>query len=222
MSKAFKILVAGYEASGKSTVTSQIKDSLVINFDKKEYSFNVPHANLKEYEGMDKVIAFVNSKVKAYKEKFGKLPNVVVFDTVTQLYAAMARYNSVKYTGFKIHEQNNVDTLDFNNYIENVLIANGISVVVVAHTIVDTDSQRHVVPAQGQFAKAGSWLSIVNDSIFIDKSSGKLVIYFKSFKYPARSTLKELPEKVGLEDFDINEYLEKLSSSKDEAEEYIL
>ena len=214
-----KILVSGYEASGKSTLTSKIKNALVINFDKKEYSFNVPHANFKNYEGMESVITFINDKIKAYKEEF---PKFIVIDTVTQLYAAMTRYNSVKYTGFKIHEQNNIDTLDLNNYIENVLIANGVSVVIVAHTMVDEKSDRHIIPAQGQFAKAGSWLSIVNDSLFIEKSSGKLVVYFTSFKYPARTTLKDLPDKVGINEFDINEYLNKLVNAKNEIEEYIL
>lgn len=217
-----KILVSGYEASGKSTLTSKIKNALVINFDKKEYSFNVPHANFKNYEGMESVIAFINDKIKAYKEKFKEFPKFIVIDTVTQLYAAMTRYNSVKYTGFKIHEQNNIDTLDLNNYIENVLIANGVSVVIVAHTMVDEKSDRHIIPAQGQFAKAGSWLSIVNDSLFIEKSSGKLVVYFTSFKYPARTTLKDLPDKVGINEFDINEYLNKLVNAKNEIEEYIL
>lgn len=217
-----KILVSGYEASGKSTLTSKIKNALVINFDKKEYSFNVPHANFKNYEGMESVITFINDKIKAYKEKFKEFPKFIVIDTVTQLYAAMTRYNSVKYTGFKIHEQNNIDTLDLNNYIENVLIANGVSVVIVAHTMVDEKSDRHVIPAQGQFAKAGSWLSIVNDSLFIEKSSGKLVVYFTSFKYPARTTLKDLPDKVGINEFDINKYLNKLVNAKNEIEEYIL
>lgn len=217
-----KILVSGYEASGKSTLTSKIKNALVINFDKKEYSFNVPHANFKNYEGMESVITFINDKIKAYKKKFKEFPKFIVIDTVTQLYAAMTRYNSVKYTGFKIHEQNNIDTLDLNNYIENVLIANGVSVVIVAHTMVDEKSDRHIIPAQGQFAKAGSWLSIVNDSLFIEKSSGKLVVYFTSFKYPARTTLKDLPDKVGINEFDINEYLNKLVNAKNEIEEYIL
>lgn len=222
MANTVKLLVAGYESSGKSTITSKVENALVINFDKKEYGFSVPHANFKKYEGIDSVIDFINEKISSYKEKFGKFPDFIILDTITQLYAAMTKYNSIKYSGFKIHEQNNIDTLELNNYIENVLIANGVSVIVVAHTVVDPDSGRHIIPAQGQFAKAGSWLSIVNDAIFIEKSSGKLIVYFKSFKYPARSTLKELPEKVDMDKFDINEYIRQLLASKTEAEEYVL
>lgn len=222
MAKAIKLLVSGYEASGKSTLTSTINDSLVINFDKKEYGFKIPHANFKKYEGIDSVINFINDKLVNYKEKFKKFPKVVVLDTVTQMYSAMSSYNAAKYTGYSIHSQNNKDTLDFNDYIENVLIPNGVSVVVVAHTMVDPDSSRHIIPAQGQFAKAGSWLSIVNDSVFIEKSNGKLVVHLKGLKYPTRTTLKDLPEKIDILEFDINKHIEKLLSSKDEAEEYIL
>jgi len=150
MSKAVKLLVSGYEASGKSTITSTIKDALVINFDRKEYSFAIPHANFKDYEGMDSVIKFVNEKIAAYKKKNNDtLPKVVVFDTVTQMYTAMVGYNSKKYSGFAIHSQNNIDTITFNEYIEKVLMVSGISVVIVAHTIVDTDSGRHIIPANG-------------------------------------------------------------------------
>ena len=61
---AIKLLVSAYESSGKSTLTSTIKDALVINFDRKEYGFNVPHANFYNYEGMGSVINFINEKFK--------------------------------------------------------------------------------------------------------------------------------------------------------------
>lgn len=216
-----KFLISGFECSGKSTLASKLNDSLVINFDKKEYGFKVPHVNLKDYTGLSETIAIINDKIKAYKDKFSKLPKFIVFDTLTQFYTSMSGFNSKKYTGFNIHSQNNSDTIEFNNYIENVLIPNGISVIAIAHTMIDSDTGRFIIPAQGQFAKNGSWLSIVNDSIFIDKSSGKLVVHFKGLKYPARTTL-ELPEKVSMEEYDINEHLDKLINSKIEAAEYIL
>lgn len=217
-----KLLVSAYESSGKSTLTSTIKDALVINFDRKEYGFNVPHANFTNYEGMGSVINFINEKIKKYKEAFNTLPKVVVLDTVTQLYSAMARYNGNKYTGFNIHSQNNSDTLDFNSYVEDILIKNGISVVIVAHTTVDSDSGRHIIPASGQFSKAGSWLSVVNDAIFIEKATGKLVVHFRGFKFPTRTTLKDTPDKMDIENFDINEYIDKLINSKNEADKFVL
>ena len=219
---AIKLLVSGFEASGKSTLTSAIKDALVINFDRKEYGFSIPHANFKQYEGMGSVINFINEKINNYKEKFKKLPKFLVIDTVTQLYTAMTRYNGSKFTGFNIHSQNNADTLDFNAYIEDILIPNEINVVIVAHTKFDEASGRHTIPAQGAFKDSGSWLSVVNDSIFIEKASGKLTVHLKSLKYPARTTLKDIPEKATIEDFDINEHINKLVDSHIESDKFIL
>jgi len=155
-----KLLVSAFESSGKSTLTSRLTDVLVINFDHKEYSFKVPHANLKEYEGMDKLLEDISSKVTGYKEKFGKLPATVVFDTVTQMYSSMQKYNADKYKGFDIHSNNNRDTLAFNDFIENVIIPSGINAVIVAHSSYDEATARHIIPATGAFAKAGSWLSV--------------------------------------------------------------
>ena len=70
MSKAIKLIVSGFESSGKSSITSKIQDVLVINFDQKEYSFEAPHANYTNYSGMDSVINFINEKLQAYKTKF--------------------------------------------------------------------------------------------------------------------------------------------------------
>lgn len=217
MAKAIKLLVSAFENSGKSTLTSSIKDALVINFDKKEYSFSVPHVNIKEYTGMQALLTLINEKIKAYQDKFKKYPSVIVFDTITQLYTAIINYNNSKFKGFEIHNKNNADTLAFNDYIENILIPNGVSVVIVAHTTFDADTNRYTIPSQGQFAKAGSWLSVVNDAIFLEKNSNKIQVYLSGLNRPARSTLKDLPEKIDIGEYDINDHILKLLENKIEA-----
>ena len=114
---SIKLLVSAYESSGKSTLTSTIKDALVINFDRKEYGFNVPHANFTNYEGMGSVINFINEKIKKYKESFNTLPKVVVLDTVTQLYSAMARYNGNKYTFTIRFDKSSYSLLGKDNWV---------------------------------------------------------------------------------------------------------
>lgn len=211
-----KLLVSGLESSGKSTITSQIKDALVINFDNKEYNFKVFSSDFRDYQGIDSVINFINEKIRKYKEINKTFPRVVVLDTVTQMYSMMVLHNSKKYSGFNIHTQNNIDTLEFNNYIERVLIANGVDVVIVAHTIFDENTKAFTISAQGQFSKAGSWLSITNDSIFIDKKGGKLTIYLNDIKFPSRSTLKDIQDKVGVDEYDINKHLDLLRQKQEE------
>ena len=219
---AIKLLISGFENTGKSTVASKIHNSLVFNIDRKEYGFSVPHVNITSYTGIDALIDTINVKLGAYQEKFGKLPETVVFDTVTQLYSAMQGFNDNNFKGFDVHKNNNRDTLNFNAYIEDVLIANGVNVVVVAHTVFDADTARHIIPATGQFGKAGSWLSITNEAVFIEKKTGKFLIHQKSMKFPCRTTLPDLEDSVDSESYDINAHIAKLTASKLEATEFVL
>lgn len=219
---AIKMLVSGFESSGKSTITSQLDNALVINFDHKEYGFKVPHVNIKDYEGMDQLLALITEKLQAYNEKFGEYPSTVVFDTVTQLYSSMQKYNGIRYKGFDEHKANNVDTLAFNTFIEDSLIPSDINVVIVAHTIWDEATSRHTIPASGAFAKAGSWLSVVNESIFVEKKSNKLVVHTSGLKYPARTTLKNLDTAVDSTTYSLQDHINKLSEQKLEAEEFQL
>lgn len=222
MANAVKLLVCGFEASGKSTVASQLEDVLVFNFDHKEYGFRVPHVNVKDYEGLDKLIELISEKIEAYREKMGKYPKNVVFDTMTQFYSSMQQYNGTKYKGFDEHRQNNLDTLAFNKFVEDSLIPSDINVVIVAHTVYDEATARHIIPATGAFAKAGSWLSVVNESIFVEKKSSKLVVHTDNLKYPCRTTLTGIETNVPIEKYSLQEHINTLNDVKLEAAEYVL
>ncbi len=215
-----KLLVCAYESSGKSTTTSGIEEALVLNFDRKEYGFKVPHINMAHYEGMSALKDKVMETAGKYQEKYSKLPKTIVLDTVTQWQNALQKYNLDKFVGFDVHSNNNRDTLAFNDFIEDDLIANGINVVIVAHTNYDADTNRHTIPSTGAFAKAGSFLSIVNDAIFIEKKAGKLIVNHRSMKLPCRTTLEGYPDSEKIEDYDINKHINMLMESKVEAEEF--
>ena len=214
--------MAAFEKSGKSTITSKLRNSFVFNFDAKEYGFKVPHSNIKDYNGMSGIIAQMTEKIKSYKEKTGKLPETIVIDTVTQMYSAMQSYNSEpgKFKGYAIHTANTKDTLDFNDFIEKQLIPNGMNVVIVAHTKYDESTGRFIIPASGAFKDGGSWTSVVNDSIYIEQKNGKLVVHLDNLKYPCRTTLTDLPESMPIEEYNLQEHLDKLTASKLEALEF--
>jgi hypothetical protein len=219
---AIKLLISGFENTGKSTLASKIKNALVVNFDRKEYGFSVPHINITEYTGIDNLIDTINEKLGVYKERFGKLPDTVVMDTVTQFYSTMQAFNDNNFKGFDVHKNNNRDTLNLNGYIEDVLIANGVNVAIVAHTVFDADTARHIIPATGQFGKAGSWMSVTNEAVFIEKKTGKFIIHQKSMKFPCRTTLADLEDSLDSSQYDINEHIAKLTASKVEAQEFQL
>lgn len=217
-----KLLMSGFEASGKSTTAAKIKDALIVNMDRKAYSFAVPHVNITQYTGIDALVDTINEKLGVYKEKFGKLPETVVFDTVTQFYSMVQAFNENNFKGFDVHKNNNRDTLNFNAYVEDVLLANNVNVVILAHTTWDVDTARHIIPATGQFGKAGSWLSVVNDSIFLEKKSGKILVHQKSMKFPCRTTIDNIEDSVDSSNYDINAHIKTLMDSKIEAEAFQL
>lgn len=214
---AVKILVAGFEKSGKSTTTSKLRKSLVFNFDAKEYGFRAAHTNMKEYDGMKAVLARMSEKIKLFKEKTGEFPENIVVDTVTQMYSAMQLYNSSAYKNFEIHTANTRDTLEFNSFIENQLLPNGMNVIIVAHTKFDESTGRYTIPSSGAFKDAGSWTSVVNDSIFVEQKNGKLIVHLKTMKFPCRTTLEDLPESMSIEDYNLQEHIDKLTKNKIES-----
>ena len=202
-----KLLVCGLERIGKSTLTAQLDEALVVVMDEKQYGFPVPHYKPASYAGIDAFKAELITKLKAYKEKYGKAPRTVVFDTITQHYNNVYKWAQDNYRGFDQHNAVNSDTLAFNIMIESLLIKNGVNVVIVAHVLFDESTQRYIIPATGNFAKTGSWLSVVDESTYMFHQNNQLWVAHNLMKYPSRSTLKDLPAEELLETYDINKHL---------------
>lgn len=218
---AIKVLISGYENTGKTTLISKINDALIINCDAKEFSIPVMHTNFNQWEGLKSFTDFVNDKIVVYKKKKNELPKYLVIDTISQLYMQLTKWNSNHFRGFDIHTQNNQETLALNGYFEK-LIEKGINIIIVSHTMVDGDTGKHVIPAQGQFQKVGSWLSIVNEAIFIERSPDIHKVWFKTDKFPVRSLIERKEESTDFNNFDITKYLNEVTSVKNEAEKFRL
>lgn len=211
---AIKVLITGFENTGKSTLASKVKDALIINCDRKDYPFSVPHSTYPEWKGFQSFTDFVNSKIKAYKEKFKKYPKYVVFDTITQLYVKMTAYNKACYQGFNIHSQNDADTLAINEYIENVLLKNDINVIIMAHTKVDSKTDRFEIPAQGAFKSTGSWVGIVTEAIYINRVDDEHSIILKNNAISVVRTNLQFDDdivSIPFNEFDINKHLDEIS-----------
>jgi hypothetical protein len=216
---SIKYLISGLERSGKTTATSKIEDALIVSIDMKKYPFKKPHVNIKEYEGMNNFIDRINETIVKYKEKFGEFPKSIVFDTVTSLYTLITKYSMDKFNGFNIHSNISKETLMFNDYVENTLLENGVNVVIIAHAVWDQDTGRYYIPATGAFAKSGSWLGAVDEASFIEFKNNKYSIYHNDGKFPCRTTL-DIKVKESIEEWDINEHIEKLKNSHNDNEEY--
>ena len=218
---ASKLLITGLEASGKTTITSKLDKALVVSIDGKSYPFSVPHYRPSTYTGLANFKKELIEKLKAYKAKYGEKPQTVVFDTVTKLYENMYKYAQKNFKGFDVHNTISTETLSFNDMIEELLIANGVNVVITAHVIYDEKTSRYTVPATGQFKNSGSWLSLVDNASFVYVQGNTRMISHTELKYPARSTV-DMPKGSKLDEYDINAHMSKLMDAQGENEEYAL
>lgn len=219
---ATNLLIAGYENSGKSTLGATIKDGLIINCDHKTYNFNVPHANYGEWKGLQDFTTFVNAKVKAFKEKFGKLPSIVVIDTITHLALTMKKHYTKEFgkDTFKVYDKLGEETTALGDYFKQ-LNEWGISVVILAHIEYESQTNRITIPSQGAFKRAGGWISFTNESVFIDRGADYHQVVLKDGgNSSVRTTIpdimnaKEQEIKVDFNEFNINEHIQKILSNR--------
>jgi len=181
---------------------------MVIAIDSKPYPYNIPHYEVREFNG---VVDFKNTlveKVKSYKEKYGKLPETVILDTVTKLYELIYLWAEDNYKGFDVHNAISKATLQLNGMLDKLLIDRGINMVVVAHVQYKEATNRFVVPATGTFKDNGSWMSIVDEASYVHVLGNERWISHKEIKFPCRSTLgSELKEKDLLSKYSIRDHL---------------
>jgi GTPase SAR1 family protein len=219
--KGIKLGVVAMEASGKTTLISKLKNSLVVSTDNKAFTENVPHFRYSTYNGLEDLTFTIEEKYHTYQERFGKLPNTIVVDSVTHLTNNMEKYCNDKYSGFSVYSNLGKDVLAFNSFLEEI-IAEGINVVFTAHCQYDRDTMKYKIHSPGNFGKNGSWVSVTDNAIFIEIKDNKRVIHHKTIKFPCRSNVEDLEEFVAIEDYDINKHIELLENQITESEEWAL
>lgn len=222
MATGIKLLVVAKENSGKTTLISKITDGLVVSTDNKAFTGKVPHFRYAYYNGIQDFIATVNDKLATYQEKYDTLPQTLVIDSVTHLQNNMEKWANDKFTGFNIWSNLGKDILALNSYLEDTILPAGINVIITAHCQFDSETNRYEIASPGSFGKNGSWLSITDNSIFIEIKNGKRIINHTNLKYPCRSTIPGIEESQVMEAYDINGHIEALMSLREEADEYVL
>lgn len=219
MANGVKFLVVAKEATGKTTLISTLEDALVVSTDNKAFTGKVPHFRYSEYEGLKHLQDTIIAKVQAYEAKFGKLPKNLVIDSVTHLANNMERYANDKFTGFNVYANLGKDILAFNHFLETQVIPAGMNVILTSHCQFNSDTGRYEIASPGQFGKNGSWLSVVDNSIFIEIKGQKRIVHTNSMKFPARSNV-DMPESIDMTDYNLNTHIETLESASMEAADY--
>ncbi len=219
MANGVKFLIIAKEAVGKTSLAATLEDALVVSTDNKAFTGKVPHFRVSEYEGLKHLEETIVSKVEAYQAKFGKLPRNLVIDSVTHLANNIERYANEKFTGFNVYSNLGKDILAFNHFLETQVIPAGMNVVLTSHCQFNSDTGRYEIASPGQFGKNGSWLSVVDNSIFIEIKGNKRIVHTNSMKFPARSNIN-MVESIDMKDYNINDHIGELEKASTESADY--
>lgn len=219
---AVKLLISGLANTGKTSLLQSLTDVFVVAHDGKQYPFPQPHVNVNQFASVSELTTIVNTKLGVYKEKFGKLPSTIVFDSVSTIFETIADNCSRQYKGFEIWKNVNSEINEFTRYLEQTLIQHGLNVVIVSHAVWNVDTVSYELVAQGSFAKKGGFLSTVDNSIFIEVKNGKRIIHHRSPKFAARSTLAELPDMQPIEEYNLQKHVDMLAATKNKVASYQL
>lgn len=221
MSKGFKLLVSGTSNAGKTTLTKDLKDTLVISHDGKAYPFEVPHALLTDITTTDDIVNFVNEKVLAYEDAYGTMPTNIVFDSVSRIYDSLNESCSRRFTGFTIYSNLDKEIKAFADFLEEIL-EGGVNLIIISHALFDAEENKYNLVGKGSFAKLGGFLSVVDEGIFVEAKNDKRILHFRSTKFPARTLREELPKSMPSTDFDLQAHVELLKQSGESASKFTL
>lgn len=219
---AAKLLVSGIAGSGKTTLLKTLEDVLVISHDGKPFSLPIPHVYVKSFSGVQELIQLVGTKVQAYKEKFGKFPKTIVFDSVSKIFDTISNNCNVKYTGFTIYSQLNKEINEFTTFLEEDVAAQGVNLVILSHATYDQDTESYKLVAQGKFAERGGFYAEVNESVFIQPKGNKRTLHLRSTKFPARTHNDDLPDSVEVSEFNLQDHINLLQQTSNIAQDYTI
>jgi len=217
-----KLLISAEANSGKTTITKDLENSLVISHDGKRYPFPVPHVMIPTFDSIGELVATVVEKIEAYKTKFGDYPETMVFDSVSKIFDTIHANCNEKFKGFVIYSELDKEIVAFTSFIENSLIASGMNVVLISHALYDTETAKYNLVGKGSFAKRGGFLAEVDEAIFLEVKSNKRIAHFKSTKLPARSLQEDIAVSMPVDDFNLQDHITTLAGSATAVDEYQL
>lgn len=245
MSKGIKLLITGVASSGKSSTLRSLKDAYVIYADtKKAFPFSMIHTNVYtyreftrrkkvdgkfvtvneipekaiEYSGMDEFLKAITAKLALYKKAKGELPKTIAFDAITNIYKMVSDY--VTSTTKNVYGSHSADTArdtdKLLSWIERELIGRGINVVLLAHVVINRETEVPQIATSGSkmFENTGGFLGSVNYAsyVYTDKDGTRMVSNNDAqYASVSRSLLQSVVETETLEEFNLQEMLNRIA-----------
>ena len=213
---AIKYMITGLSNAGKTTLLKDLKDVFVVSVDGKKYPFEQPHTNIDNFDHIGELIQIVSEKINIYEEKFSKLPDIVAIDTASRILTMITDACNKKYTGFNVWTEANKQIQEFVRFVDSLVDAD-ISVVIINHAVYDQDVKKYCEVCQGNFAKIGGFLSTMNFSSFIETKGNKRIIHHRNPNMMSRTLLEDVPDSQPIEEYDIQEYIDKIKQQSSKA-----
>jgi hypothetical protein len=219
---SIKLLIAAESNAGKTTLTKDLQNALVVSHDGKKYPYPVPHVMVETFQSVDELIKLINDKIVAYKEKFNTYPKTIVFDSVSKIFDTILDTCNTKHTGFKIYSELDREIHELTEYIQNTLIASDMNVVLISHALYDAETTKYNLIGKGSFQKRGGFLAEVDQALFIETKNSKRILHFRSTKFPARTLRAEDPDSIAVDEFNLQDYLSALYDEQSNVDEFAL
>lgn len=212
-----KVLITGMPNTGKTTLLKTLKNALVFARDGKPFSLELPHVNVTEYTNMNNFLALVSDKLEAYNKKFGAYPETIVFDSVSRIFTDVETSCSKRFNGYEVWANVNKEIQSFLEAI-NSMQEGGFNIVLIAHAVWDENAKKYIETCKGSFAKIGGFLSVTDYALNIDLVGNKRIITHRGSSL-SRTLLDDIPDKQSADDFNLQEYVDKIASKSNEVAE---
>ena len=174
-----KILITGLANTGKTTLVKSLNNALVFSRDGKPFPFPIPHVNIDEWSKVEELLNTVQEKIEAYYAKFNKLPETLVFDSVSTIFTEIVINCTNKYENFKIWENVDKEISKFTSALHDLQVQHGFNIVLISHIVFEPEAKRYVEVTAGKFGKKGGFLAVVDYALTIDVVGKKYIITHK-------------------------------------------
>lgn len=254
---SIKLLINGIAGAGKTDLLGTLgKESFVVSRDAKKFMLPIPHMLVdkwydmstflyggehKNEDGAKEYVPGVYDKLMVYADKMGQPPENVAIDSVSQIWMdvidkASLTPNVYGSQGAEVTKEMGL----FVKFVHEVLELNGINVILLNHVIeekVDGKPTGSYVPfGSGKFKEKGAFYATVNEAVTVVPQGTNRYVYTRNDDKQARTTLKDIPDKVWIENnvhpekskklqageeyFTLKGHLDKLLSTQVQVDDY--
>ena len=205
-----KLLINGVSGSGKTSLLESLgEDTFVVSRDAKAFGLAIPHMLVDTYVDMQTFIhgnekaeiEGIVQKLEKYEEHYGKFPTNVVIDSVSQVF--MDTIDVAAQTPNVFGSQGAEVTKEMGmlvKFLHEDLELNGMNVILLNHVIEEVSEGNktgNLLPfGSGKFLAKGAFFATTNESVTLVVEGANRSVYLRGVAKQARTTCKDLPDKM--------------------------